>query len=1477
MRFNILEMLSGLDTEQQADALQAQQPIQQLIQQPIQQLVQQPMPQSMQQPTQQPFWDFPELNTVKESVKEYIMSGMELPDLYETEQMLQKKYKQESEIKSLRKRIRHTLRTLEAETGEKLPEEPPVKGRTINIFDLLEIFRVLEYPIMNAIAGAIRGDTFSEVMKSVGKGFILKEKTQGEDVLELLGMKEGGERKLLGFLLSTALDPITWVGLGSLTKLGKLSTLKSLGKLTDVKEGTKIAKLIGEVFPGVPLTEAIKQIPELGATAAEQAKLGQRVLLKFFTQDIVRGEKVYTLAGKAKQTLLEDGIVGSLARLVGYVRPGAKEIIRKHVRLARGAEDLSAIEAAKLYEEFDNLVKPLADKGLSIYGKNISYINGTTKLTPKEVILRSCEDGVLSSILSDLAYESGGLSKLGKSARLMSIDKYIAPAEAAVKQMPVELINKLSIPFGSRKEAKAIVKGLITDMIHFVPPEMRKNFNPLANVHIRNMLISRMDDITGNPYIFEEMFNVIKPDDTFIKTMKDFLSSNMQHTESIEKVFIDNISDGTKQLFSNIVDEIKRYKNSFGGVGALIEAGAEPQKIFSYALRTAISNPPLMIAESPEMFSLMSSIIRVSNNGVLPETMKLSSKLIKKAGMVNEVGRILYGFKAMFTALPIDNLTPAGQIFVKRMNTRLSDIIYNIISANKGAGKRYKILSKLINDPDYYVGNKMLTTMFGQVKRDMKYIIDAVEKADKSAIKQLIRRRIIGIDDAYILSGSKEVFEKVVGKDIANYIINKRALTDFITDVDRTMLTDVLKTGYRKALPSLNRVFSQSVHRAISSFYKQKIMVNLIGLSTISQANFDNKILPRLLPAGSTIEDVIDAIRLDPNAIVPEHAYKIARTIKDNLEHMKEVEASLMLLRSSLSNYLPHVATKEWLDKYAVKFDGIKPAAFGLAKNLPFGKHRRIHSTILEINEILRQGGQPELFIDDPIMLNYIRSVGHAKAVNYNIMIKELINRFGSELGTEVNPLTGRLVKRIALTAEESKKMSLFKFENKLYKMPKDVVDYLNGVIRLTTNHEALKGFGKFWTQMLDFYRGITLGIYPAYHMRNMLSNMLNNFLSGVDNPYYYHLAKKIQKYGASLTDEFLTNIHGEKISMADFWREMMKRNIEGGGFFGFETGRFASEKVGYWRKMLHKPISLKEQFKATMELTKGVSPLQRIASPKYNPAFIYMHLAGRGIENNARWAQAIYSYIQGHTLEEARNRVAKYLFDYDDINTVIAKARELFPFIIWTRKNIPLQIEAYITKPFLATTTKRIFNEVQRSMLEDEEPLPKMKMPEYIRENVPIQVGKLIDGSYRVFLLGNWLPISDVDKLFNIPDTALNMLFPGIRLPVETLSNYNFFFKTPIDRGIPEETKRFMGIRIDPKVVNVLRALRPLNEANALFGLGDEEIRTTVTDRLARFFFGIKTFPVNPRQEELKRLREYAIGLGRKVAHERYRKQRIR
>lgn len=1363
----------------------------------------------------------------------------------------EKQARQKKQLKEYQKRTKKVTGRLLSEFGKEYPEVPPPEGRTWGIWDVFDAFYLLEYPIFNAIKAINEDEGMGDVLKSMLRGLTLQEKTSGDELLESFGMSEGKGRSILGFITEVAGNPLNYLGAFGLTKIGRLAKLQRAGTLKGVKEGSKVGKLLRKMYPGVDkLDEISKTVPKLGTTWAEQAAAGHRVALQAFGKPIVQSEKAVRAMATVGNRIKDVSYVQSFMRTMGHVSN-------------RAAKQL--IDSRRWFGE--HLGRPYLEEGADIQ----MFIETIQHPDAKQLIVNLLDDPMVAMhttiLKTDQATSSVLLAPKAAKGIIERTRKVTGKllSKKAVKLNP-ELHEAVERVFTTGGYRKGDVGFIVNAVESALGPSMAGKLN-VKNSVLTKLLKDNVDDILFNPHFQEEFFGVIAAEPAMKGRLQDVFKA-FKYGGGVAKYGDDALvslwngskNTATREVFDDIVKRIYEMQNVPGPMGVLVETGAGSAEIFSYAAKAFLENPSHLLSQSPEMYFFINSMYNVS--GVkLPAAFRVTPKLVREASRyyiasraVSLVGRYLVARGSSFTS-------PLADDFLMRLDIHMKALQKGDIY--KGAYSR--LYSLFLGGKEGIKKGAKLKSLLGQVGKDLEHLSTAFNTMDDVVLKKLIRRGVLTDDLATMMKG-----------------MNRG---------DRYLMASRFNGVRILYQPLLDGRHDATLPRTVRSFLQGKSFENAMAVYLTSSVALSEKASRRLAPKGRSIVSVLDAMR-EGGIHVPEGAYRVAGFMKNRYAKMRDLEKAAGILYSQIAFYYPRFLDEAYRTAY-----GKSPVGYGGKKfsaKLVNAKRRKLFETVEKINagvydlsgdkEKIAREVVDKMFIDDPAVAYVLRGKAHAKAMTNQLMMKDLVKQFGE-----------KVVATTKLSREEAKKFGILDLKGLgKYKISRDIADYVNGYISFATNQADIGKIREAYKTTVSWFRGWTLGIFPQFHVRNHFSNITQNVVSGmnplVDIPHYSILAHKIQKYGPTLTDEFITTVTGAKISLADIYEYGMQMGVEGTGLFTAEYTEVARQsmkfvqdvgvrtKTAFGHMKPVKGVGLRKTIAAGARAVKGKesllgkvgqwTPLVGRGSSKLLTAGF---LVGRGIENNARWSQFIYSVVEGHSYAEAAQRVAKYLFDYSDVNTVIANMRDYFPFIVWTRKNIPLQIENLVTRSSRVAPLVKMKDTFEEMAGTDDMDTP--DLPEFIRENVPLSYRKMKDGTYQYFVLGNWLALTDVERIFSPGDEFFNMLFPGIRIPFELAANKSFFFKSSLERGLPGEEKRFLGLKMNPKLVHVLRAFRVLNEANRLFGLGDD-VRESVSQRVLRAALGIKLYPVDPEQESLRRYSSYLEKLGKELSYERHRKK---
>lgn len=350
---------------------------------------------------------------------------------------------------------------------------------------------------------------------------------------------------------------------------------------------------------------------------------------------------------------------------------------------------------------------------------------------------------------------------------------------------------------------------------------------------------------------------------------------------------------------------------------------------------------------------------------------------------------------------------------------------------------------------------------------------------------------------------------------------------------------------------------------------------------------------------------------------------------------------------------------------------------------------------------------------------------------------------------------------------------------------PNNIVDEIERLHRAYIDPDIAEGVLKKIDAVQNWWKAWTLAPFPAYHTRNMIGNIWNNYLADVKNPADYGRALGLQ------TGKFLNDaVKGTNMTANEIIESAKKFGIIDSGWIAGDLPKQLDDLI------VNKKISsLKDLGKALTKMTVSSS----------SPLIKGGRKIGEFIENNARIAHFINKLRKGYSVEEAAKSVKEFLFDYDNLTSFEKNVmKRIFPFYTFTRKNIPLQIRSAFEEPGKFAKIYKGRMAVEEIAGTRDKDLPFMS--EYIKESIPLKVRRTKDGDVDVFLLRNWIPAAQISELSDPISLTVSMLTPLLKFPYENWANFNNFFKSNIEKYEGEIT-RFLGQPVRKRsVINPVR-----------------------------------------------------------------------
>ncbi|HCJ67558.1 MAG TPA: hypothetical protein DHV62_09655 [Elusimicrobia bacterium] len=513
-------------------------------------------------------------------------------------------------------------------------------------------------------------------------------------------------------------------------------------------------------------------------------------------------------------------------------------------------------------------------------------------------------------------------------------------------------------------------------------------------------------------------------------------------------------------------------------------------------------------------------------------------------------------------------------------------------------------------------------------------------------------------------------------------------------------------------------------------------------------------------PFATTIKNIEKPIKLSYTA--EKKVKEIADYFSTGHKEMAKTEKELGLLKTELDDYVRRKITKEGLD-YVNAGGDLSMFSKPIRSKLGAAKERKTAEyTIKEFNNLMRDKlGGKNFFEPDAFKAFAYRKAESIKAVNTDRFLKWV----GAEFG-EKAPKIENGIKWIESSAPQLKGQFL----------PAPIARHIDETYKFLTNDESTNAFIRAYDKLLNFWKGSVTGYFPAFHTRNALGGVFNNWLAGVSDPNTYKIGNDILKGKQGVL----------KTKIGDISYDAIRQELKQYGVIG---------QPGYLD--IDKTI---DDFLNT-SITGKIKQLPRGAMEM--------------VENNVRTPLYISRRMAGENPEVALGAVLKYHFDYMPEGLTFFEKnimKRIVPFYRWTRGNIPLQIENLIKQPGKYSNLIKTINRLDGEQDEAELAI----LPDYMKEGMPIKIpdsiAKIFGGETKLgfanYIYGLGIPAEDINKLWRggarrTIEGLMSETSPILKYPIEAITGRNLFFGSQIDdfnkaptflKDAPEPFKEWIG-----------------------------------------------------------------------------------
>lgn len=485
---------------------------------------------------------------------------------------------------------------------------------------------------------------------------------------------------------------------------------------------------------------------------------------------------------------------------------------------------------------------------------------------------------------------------------------------------------------------------------------------------------------------------------------------------------------------------------------------------------------------------------------------------------------------------------------------------------------------------------------------------------------------------------------------------------------------------------------------------------------------------------------------------------ELVQTIKDLMSYVGKEEQAAGLLGKLREDYFPHVMkfdSKKW-DDFVKKYEDDKDLGglIGKSEANSFTKQRTGLPTLAELDDALATlQTKLESLTKEADINRLSKKIEELEGMFNRDTLQAVASRvYTSARSRAMRQLYTQMRKDrllrytvpsknkedfVSITRDEADVLGFPKIREgaALLYIQKDLMDALKRTEDIFTDDQLTEGI-KTIDDVMKIWRLSTTVMIPKHYVNNLIGNVFNNMLAGV-NPAEYKNAAKI-----------LSDMRKGKLSASD--QELVKQAYRDGIIGQGHNVEF---------DIFADPAKIKTWAQRTNE---------KIRSWGYTRALMY---AGQWIDDTSRLALYMDSLKKTRSPKIAADRVREYLFNYHEVTHADKLVRSLLmPFWLWTKNNLPLQMRNLFTNPRVYVLAENI----RRATFDDQD---FGDDPEFIREKyIQNFLGQKVPFS---------LPMYDVNKIEGFTGTLSNFasdLGPiPLRVPIELAANKEFFTNAKI------------------------------------------------------------------------------------------------
>lgn len=806
-------------------------------------------------------------------------------------------------------------------------------------------------------------------------------------------------------------------------------------------------------------------------------------------------------------------------------------------------------------------------------------------------------------------------------------------------------------------------------------------------------------------------------------------------------------------------------------------------------------------------------------------------------------------------------------------------------------------------------GNPVLDMAQDELKTVLSNTIDSPLKPDfaKMALSNLINKAP-QLTETLIDKGGLKVFGQSIlsGQRIASALSMVPGMTklDLVTKQPRMMLQALFNPAivkdaqgvYTRIPPELTDLVQQA-HDLAGSMGDARIgnITNIIQANNLTTT--ESKFLMASVEAGKMPADARLA-----------KAYTQALDLSPaDLSMMKKAGIPV----SFLDNHAPHILVQNKMSSLPFKLP--PSAAVGAAEKRTlegsiFNAGEK-GSNLAPVEAALTAGdqkGASELLdglkrdgfegFDDNLMTAHVaRTLDNVRGTVSKYFMQQVGARFGvpADLAKD-----GRYVP-ISVKGVKDSLVQMVGKEGEQYVFHPAVASKVEKFLGSVINDDATGDLLKHFDSLQNLWKASVTSVFPAFHGRNAISNVLQNFMDlgyHVMNPATWGtsadmilkdrqasaLSLKALSHGpeAEQAKADLQELMGKTMftdSTGNAWTFGELRQVAKNNNIAF-TGRIVNSSdikdgaIGISRS-LFEPESLGAK---ASKLAKQALP----TSQEFKP-FQLGRSIGTAIEEHGRLMNFVSNLRNSGDVMLASKRTKQFLFDYNNLTGFERTfMKRLLPFYTYTRKNLELQVKSFMETPGRTASLVHGLNTLGE-VISGSQPLSDQEqaaLPDWVKSGIGILTAR--NGENVTLLSSLGTPIEQPFQSLQA-NQLLGSLSPLIRLPLEQLSGYSFYQGKPLSdvtnatafKNAPQFVKQLIGftsftahrsdgsafeadVALNPSMMNLLLNLPPSSRVLSAMKQMDA-VDVSGQAKVLQQLIGIKPYSFDLVQEQQKRQNE--------------------